>query len=84
MEGSRSSESSELLVPTCRVRVAALCCDLGEDGLGSQHAALHGCVGAFDLGDVHEAGAAANQEPSREGQLRDGLERQSRAEREQL
>lgn len=60
---------------TCRLWIQALGCDLGEDGLCSQHAALHGGVGAFDLWDVHETGAAAYQQPPGERQLRDGLPR---------
>lgn len=63
---------------TCRLGIRALSGDFGENGLGSQHAALHCRVGAFDLWDVHEAGAAANQQPSRESQLRDGLWKMSR------
>lgn len=58
---------------TCRLRVQALCYDFGEDGLSSQHATLHSCVGAFDLWDVHQTRAAANQQASRESQLWDGL-----------
>lgn len=60
---------------TCRLRVQVLSCDFGENGLSSQHATLHCCVGSFDLWDVHETRAAANQQPSRESQLWDGLER---------
>lgn len=54
---------------TCRLGLRLFGCDFGEDGLGGQHAALHGRVGAFDFGHVHETGAAADQQPSRESQL---------------
>lgn len=60
---------------TCCLWVWVLCRDSGENGLGSQHATLHSCVGAFDLWDIHKTGAAANQYSSRERQFRDGLER---------
>lgn len=59
---------------TCRGRIGAVCRDFGENGLGGQHAALHSRVGTLDLWHVHETGAAANQQPSREGQLWDGLQ----------
>lgn len=35
-------------------------------------------MGAFDLGHVHETGAAADQQPSGERQLWEGLEREHR------
>merc|ERR1711992_353991 len=47
--------------------------DLGEDGLCSQHGALHGCVGPLDLGNIHEASRTANETAAREGQLRKTL-----------
>lgn len=63
---------------TCRLWIWVLCRDSGENGLGSQHATLHSCVGAFNLGDIHETRAAANQHSSRERQFWDGLERNTR------
>lgn len=35
-------------------------------------------MGAFDLWDIHETRTAAHQQPSRESQLWDGLERNRR------
>lgn len=63
---------------TCCLRLWVFCRDSGENGLGSQHAALHRRVGAFNLRDIHETGAAANQNPSRERQFGDGLGRSIR------
>ena len=43
-------------------------------GLGGQHAGAHGRVGAFDFGDVQEAGGVADEGAAGEGALGDGLE----------
>lgn len=78
MEGNETAtvaslKSQGVKFGTYRLWLQLLCCDFGENGLSSQHAALHGRVGAFDLWDVHEAGAAADEHASRERQLGDGL-----------
>lgn len=53
----------------CCLGVQVLVGQLVKDGLCRQHAALHCRVRSFDLGDVHEAWAAANQSTARERQL---------------
>lgn len=63
---------------TCCLWIWIFCRDSRENGLGSQHATLHSCVGAFNLWDIHETRAAANQHSSRERQFWDGLERSTR------
>lgn len=62
------------MLSTCCFRLQILVCDHPECRFGRQHAALHGCVRAFDLGHVHEARTASDQHAARERQLGNGLE----------
>ena len=46
----------------------------GVGSLGGEHAAAHGGVGAFNFGDVEEAGGVADEGAAGEGAFGDGLE----------
>ena len=60
---------------TCCLGLQVLVGQLAEDGLCCQHAALHGRVGALDLGHIHEAWTAADESAARKGQLGHRLQR---------
>lgn len=62
------------VLSTCCFRLQILICDHPKCRFGRQHAALHGCVRAFDLGHVHETWTASYQHAARERQLRNWLE----------
>ena len=52
----------------------AIGCQGRVGSLGREHAASHCGVGAFDFGDVEEAGRVADEGSAGEGAFRDGLE----------